>query len=388
MKRLLFSFLLLISVVISFAQTTDSVKVFRIGIFANLFLDSAFSGTTYKYKDQMPKNLLPGLDFASGALMAADSLITDQKVEVYVYDLRSFEQSIASLRSKNTFDSLDLMIGAVAGTEYKTMADIAQQKHIPFISGTYPNDGGVTNNPYTVLINSTLPMHCDAIFNYIMRSNPTANILFVRKPGQMEDKLASYFNKQNETTSGNQLLKWKTVSLTDALTADDLISYLDSTKTNLILCASIDETFGLNLATAANNLIADYDIQLMGMPTWDAIKDFSKPEFKDLPVYYSAAFYNTGSVRSNNFTKQFTELSNGRPSDLAYRGYELTYYFVNLLLKYNKNLIQNLNDKSFRTFTDFEFKPIINTSTGKTDYFENKKIYILKKSKGMISRMN
>jgi ABC-type branched-subunit amino acid transport system substrate-binding protein len=364
------------------------LKFTELVFFANLFLDSAFTGTIYKYKDQMPKNLLPGLDFVNGALMAADSLITNQQVQLYFYDLRSSQQSISSLKSQNIFDSLDLMIGAVAGSEYKIMADIAQQKHIPFISGTYPNDGGVTNNPYTVLINSTLPMHCEAIFNYIMRSNPTANILYVRKPGQTEDRLASYFNKQNKTTSGNQLLKWKTVSFTDSMTADDLLTYLDSSKTNLILCASIDEKFGLNLATVANNLIADYDIQLMGMPTWDAMKDLSKPEFKELSVYYSTAFYNTGSPRINNFTKQFNELSNGRPSDLAYRGYELTYYFINLLLKYNKNLMQNLNDKSFRTFTDFEFKPIINTSTGKTDYFENKKIYILKKSKGMISRMN
>ena len=96
-------------------------------------------------------------------------------------------------------------------SEYFCFNFIAQQKHIPFISGTYPNDGGVTNNPYTVLINSTLPIHCEAVFNYIMRSNPTANILYVRKPGQMEDRLASYFNKQNKTTSGDQLLKWKTI---------------------------------------------------------------------------------------------------------------------------------------------------------------------------------
>jgi len=73
---------------------------------------------------------------------------------------------------------------------------------------------------------------------------------------------------------------------------------------------------------------------------------------------------------------------------LAYKGYELSWHFINLLLKYDNNVMQNLNDKSFRLFTEYDFRPIRNSTTGKPDYFENRRIYILKRSGGLVSRMN
>ncbi|MBK8086706.1 MAG: hypothetical protein IPK31_01255 [Chitinophagaceae bacterium] len=388
MKKLLFAFVLSLSVLLSFAQTPDTVKVYRIGIFASLYLDSSFTGSSYKFTNQMPKHILPGLDFVQGALMAVDSLHTDKKVEVTVYDLRSAEQSLFNLTSQNKFDSLDLIIAAVSGNEYRQMADIALQKNIPFVSATYPNDGGVTNNPFTIIVNSTLPVHCEAIYNFVMRNNPTANILYVRKKGIQEDRLAGYFNGFNKSTNGGQLLKWKNVLLTDSFTVADLRTSLDSEKVNLIICGSLDESFGLRLATTANGLRKTYPFQIAGMPTWEGIKDLSKPEFNEVIIYHSSTFFNTGTVKWGYFTKTFTESTNGRPSDLAYKGYELSWHFINLLLKYDDNLMQNLNDRSFRIFTEYDFKPIRNSTSGKPDYFENKRIYILKRSSGLISRMN
>ncbi len=45
----------------------------------------------------------------------------------------------------------------------------------------------------------------------------------------------------------------------------------------------------------------------MGMPTWDAIKDFNKPEFKGLEIIYATPFYHTkmdkiSQAISNHFT--------------------------------------------------------------------------------------
>lgn len=388
MKKLLFAFVFSLSALLSIAQSADTVKVYRIGLFAGLFLDSSFAGTSYRFSNQMPKHILSGLDFVQGALMAVDSLVTDKKVDVFVYDLRSADQSISKLRSKNTFDSLDLLIGAVTGSEYRQMADIALQKNIPFVSATFPNDGGVTNNPFTIIVNSTLPVHCEAIYNFIMRNNPTANIIYVRKKGQQEDRLAGYFNGFNRNANGSQLLKWKNLLLTDSFTVADLKTNLDSEKVNLVICGSLDENFGLRLATTANSLRKTYQLQVAGMPTWEGIKDLSRPEFNDLTIFHSSTFFNTGTLKYTYFTKTFTDVTFGRPSDLAYKGYELSWHFINLLLKHDDNMMQNLNDKSFRLFTEYDFRPIYNSTTGKPDYFENKRVYILKRSSGLISRMN
>jgi hypothetical protein len=387
LRKLVVAVLLLAASYSSFSQT-DTGKIYKVGIFANLFLDSSFNGSQYKYSNQMPRYLLPGLDFVQGVLLGIDSLKSTQKIEIKIFDLRSASQNISKLKSQNGFDSLDLMIAAASGTEYRQIADIAAQKNIPFVSATYPNDGGVTNNSFTVIVNPTLPVHCQALYNFIMRSNPTANIIYVRKKGPVEERLAGYFDQYNKGTSGNQLLKWKSILLTDSFEIDEIKTNLDTGKTNLIICGSLDERFGLKVATAANSLLGSYEMEVIGMPTWDAIKDFTKTEFQELPIYYSTAFYNTGTVKWNSFTKTFSSVTNGRPSDIAYKGYEISWCFIQLLLKHKQALMQNLNDKSYRLFTDYDFKPVINTTTGKPDYFENKKIYILKRSSGTVSRMN
>lgn len=373
---------------VTIAQTSDTIKIYRIGIFANLFLDSSFTEAKYKYDNQMPRHILPGLDFAEGAMMAFDSIKNGNRFQVYVYDLRSVSQNITALKKQNQFDSLDLMIGSVAGMEYKQLSDIAFQKNIPFVSATYPNDGGVINNPYTIVVNSTLAVHCEAIYNFVLRNYATANILYLRKKGLQEDRLASYFENFNKTSSGGQLLDWKMIAVSDSVPASFYSQSLDSDRVNIIIAGSLDERFGTQVLNNAYKYNKKYQLQMIGMPTWETLKDIGKPEWKDFAIYYSSTFHNNHSYKWTSFTKTFADKTNGRASDLAFRGFDLSYMFSQLLLKHGKQLTQNLNDKSFRWFLDYDFKPILNKSSGKPDYFENKRIYILKKSNGLISRMN
>lgn len=336
----------------------------------------------------MPRHLLPGLDFAEGALMAYDSLMVDEKIEVQLYDVRTASQSVSVLKSKNSFDSLDLIIGSVAGTDYRQLTDIAFQKNIPFISATFPNDGGVTNNPYTIIMNSTLPVHCEAIYSFVLSTYPTDNIIYLRKKGQQEDRLATYFNTANKTASGGSLLKWKKANAADSIKITDIVPMLDSNSNNIIICGSLDERFGLQLINIAKKLPKKYTLQLIGMPTWETMKDISNTDLKELNIFYSTTFYNNNGMFATNFNKTFAGKTFGRPSDVAYKGFETAWYFTNLLLKHKTALLQNLNDKSFKVFTDFDFKPVMNKTSGKPDYIENKRIYILKRSNGVISRMN
>lgn len=365
------------------SQVTDSSKTWHIGIFASLYFDSSFEGSQYKFDKQMPKHLLPGLDFVEGALMALDSLGNKAKIKVRLFDLRSASQSITKLKTQNSFDSLDLMIGAIAGVEYRQLAEIAFQKNIPLVSATFPNDGGVTNNPYTIIINSTLPVHCQSIYNYVLRNFATANIIYLRKKGQQEDRLASYFENFNKGTAGSTLLKWKTIN-TDSVSLKTFQSSLDSERVNVIIAGSLDERFATQLINSSLVANKNYDLQLIGMPTWETI---NKPEWKDVSLIYSTTFYNTGFGKWASFTKSFTEKTNGRPSDLAFRGFDLTYVFTQLLLKHGTELNKKLNDKSFKWFLDYDFMPVLNKDSGKPDYYENKRIYIMKRMNGQVSKL-
>jgi hypothetical protein len=386
MKKQLLLALLFVSG-FAFSQNVDSAKVYRIGIFSNLYFDSSFAAKNYKFGKQMPRHLLSGLDFTEGALMAFDSISTNKAIRVFVFDIRSVDQSILQLKNKKTFDSLDLMIGSVTGADYRQLADIAFQKNIPFVSATFPNDGGITNNPYTIIANSTLGVHCEGLYNFVLRNFSTANIVYLRKKGQQEDRLNSYFDASNKNSSGTALLKWKVI-MDDSLNSYSLAAALDSERVNILIAGSLDERFAVQLMNTTIPLTKKYNVHIVGMPTWETLKELSKPEWKALPIYYSTTFFNNGSSKWNHFSKTFTETTNGRPSDLAFKAYDLTYIFVNLLLKHGSQTPNNLSDKSFRWFMEYDFKPVFNKVNGKPDYFENKQVYILKRLNGLVSRMH
>ena len=47
-------------------DTLPTLKTYRVGIFASLYLDSVFSETgNFKYREGIPKFIVPGVDFVS-----------------------------------------------------------------------------------------------------------------------------------------------------------------------------------------------------------------------------------------------------------------------------------------------------------------------------------
>jgi hypothetical protein len=74
---------------------------------------------------------------------------------------------------------------------------------------------------------------------------------------------------------------------------------------------------------------------------------------------------------------------------MTFKGYQATYHFVSLLLRYDTAVLKNLNDSATRSMTDFDFRPVFwSSSNSIPDYHENKRIYILRQEKGQISLLN
>ena len=90
------------------------LKTYKVGIFAALYLDSVFTGNSYRYSRNFPRFILQGLDFVQGAQIALDSLhISNGNINATVYDSKSTTQNIDSLIHNKKIDSLDLIIGSV-----------------------------------------------------------------------------------------------------------------------------------------------------------------------------------------------------------------------------------------------------------------------------------
>lgn len=383
------SFLLLPGLLLgihAFSQSITS-KPIKIAIFAPVYIDAAFTDTTYILgKRSLPKQVVSGLDFYNGITLAIDSLQSEKAlIEVYFYDTKSMTEPLEQIVEDSTLRNVSLIIGSLnSRNDVKLLADFSLANKITFISSTYPNDGGASENPFFAMVNPTLNTHIEAIYKYLQRNYPLEQITVLRKKGATEDMIQTKLAELNKKTLGVPL-QLNIISLNDDFTSKDVTTNLDSTKKNIVLCATLNEAFGLRLI----NVLTDsktYKTTIIGMPTWDGFKIMGK----ETEVIYSTPYYFSNSEKlMQSIANKYKSKYAGRPSDMVFKGYESMFHFTKLLLKHPYNLINNLSDKEAKLFNDFDFQPVKSIKAGSaTSYLENKKLYFIRKLDGQIKSVN
>ena len=77
----------------------------------------------------------------------------------------------------------------------------------------------------------------------------------------------------------------------------------------------------------------------------------------------------------------------GKPTDMSFKGFECAYLFTKLLLLYPTDMMSHLNDKTYKVFCDYNFRPVnLKKENAFPDYFENKHEYFIKIMNGSISK--
>jgi hypothetical protein len=375
------------------AQTPDSNR-YHIAVFLPLYLDSAFDASgNYRFDQNFPKYLNPGLEFYEGMELAMDSLQKrGARVDITVYDTRNGSKSIKQMLEEPAFAKMELMIGHVTPDELRLLANASRNQQIPFINVNFPNDGGVTNNPDLVILNTTLRAHCEAIYKFIQRNWATSNILYLRKAGIQEDRLRNDFAEIEKNTASVPL-HMKYINIDNGVDLAQLVPLMDSNAKTVVLVGSLDENFGKAVCAKLAPVCKTYPIKMIGMPTWDAVNDFGSPAYTDLEIYYTTPFYMNPadslvlSIQQNYKARFFS-----RPSDMVYRGYETILHFGQLLESHMGMLDGTIGERKFKVFNDFDIQPVFSNrdSTGQTghaitlQYLENKKVYYIKKVNGNV----
>jgi hypothetical protein len=126
------------------------------------------------------------------------------------------------------------------------------------------------------------------------------------------------------------------------------------------------------------------------MPTWDGIKEFSKTEYRGADIIFCTPFY---SPRTDSLSQAietfFGNQLYARPSDMVLRGYEATWRFTKLLLRYKKEVNLHLGSKEFALFREMDIQPtLFAAQPGVIQYYENKKLYYLKWQDGFLKLAN
>ena len=355
----------------NYAQTTSNTQEHKtIIVFIPLEIDAAFNGTDYILgNNNLPKTMLPGLDFYNGILMAVDSLKKSSTAfDIRIIDTKQKNNSLATLLTDSSLQKLTLIISAVTNkADTKLIADFALAQQTPMVSAVFPNDAGVTNNPFFTILNPTLKTQCEAIYNYIQTNFSKNTILYLKKKGATEDYIQNIIVDNNSKTSKSFL----NIEVADSISFADIVPYLDSTKQNILLCGSLKESFGTALVKMLNENPA-YKTTIIGMPTWDGEKSLNVP---NVEIIYASPYYFNGNEKLlKQLTSAYKKKYLGRPSDQFFKGYETMLYFTTSLLS-----------KTSPAFNTFKISPVNNAENkSQVDYQENKNLYFFRKQNGQI----
>ncbi|SDD55359.1 type 1 periplasmic-binding domain-containing protein [Niabella drilacis] len=384
MKKLsLFVFLAICST--AAAQVTTGQR-HKMAIFTPLYLDNAFGADgSYTYSGKsFPKASIPGLEFYHGASMAIDSLVKlNIPLDVYIYDSKSAKQSLESQVNKAAADGVEWIIANCAINELDRLSKLAASKKMVLINAMVPNDGNVRNNPYFVVINSTLPTQGEQIYAYLKKNYPGQQVIYLTRKGSSETYLRSVFETLNKVDRSTAM-HIKFTEVKDSLSAAQIAANLFKDRSSLFVIGSLDNGFADKLLDQLSRLSKTYpQITVMGMPTWDNL-NFSK--YKGLDLVYSTPFYSSQlDITSRNIISYYNSKMYARPSDLVFRAYDLTYHFGRLLNQYGNDIAAALASKEYRVFYDYDIQPV--SKTTKIDYYENKKLYFLEYSNGVFKRV-
>ena len=360
-------------------------KNIRVGLFTSLYLDSAFDQSgQYKLQSSFPRMAISGLEFYEGAVMAIDSINhLVPKVSMEVFDIQSKTGSIAYLLNNKKIDSLDIIIAQTGGSDYLELAQIAKEKNIPMVSATYPNDGGIRESPMVFIANPKINSHIQVIHNQLFKKWPDANVIWFKRIGSADDKIESQFRELNAASVYRN--KFKTAALKYEFKMEDLVPFMDTTKTNVLIAGSLDDNFALQFA----RVIADYPkkgiIQVIGMPGWDGMKEIQGKNYAGMPIYFTTSFnIPPGHQWAAKVDEKVKSITGVKPSISLLKGFELTYYFANVLSKYGEIRIDTPEAKPFKVLNDFDFRPVKWSPMSKVpDYYENKRIYFIRRLNGV-----
>jgi hypothetical protein len=388
LKIWLFSFALFIGFIPNAFSQENTYELHppkpRITLLIPLYLDSAFEQGKYRFGNSMPGFIANSLDFYNGAKIAANELnASGIEAEIRVIDTKAPDYWEQFFRDTATEGTGIVISAAQSAAELKAIAEKLRPLGIPLIS-LLPSDAGIGGYPEMMIANSTLKTHCEQVFRFLQRHHSIDNLILLTPNGTAEGRLKTYFTDENKSTPSIPL-KWKERVFTDSMKTETLAMLLDSNQMNVVILPTLNANHAQRLVKMLSSLSPKYRTAVFGMPTWETIP-FSKSEFKGVDVWYGTPFISTSgnAELTEDFTKRFKELTNARPGDMGYRGYEITLRYLKTFLAFKTDFLSHINDRQFRMFNDFDFKPVSLRDNGQTDYLENKKVYMVKKTDGAI----
>lgn len=355
--------------------------VYKVAFVMPFFLDLNDTLLTKLKIDEEERVLsksIVSIQFYQGCLMALDSLRkSGKKFEVSFYDTGKDSTRIDEMMKDGSFADLDLIIGPFYLSSFMRMADFAQKNSIHIVSPVPQNNRILLGNSYVSKVATSRNIIFKNLGRYVANLYRTENVIMVDKLFRANPLLLAFKNeflntleKSGDTSSIKNLKKvnWNSGKI------DEIKGLLQDSGINVIIVPSDDQVYVTELLANLNSIHEDYHIRVVGEDRWLRYTNIDFSYYDNLNVMIPT----DGFIDySNPFTKSFIRRFHRRfevfPERFAFQGFDITYYYLNMLWNNGTRIERAMMRELDRLFY-FKFHYF---KTGMESGYENSSTFLL-----------
>ncbi len=401
---------------------------YKIALMVPLYVEETDSLDRSQFLNSSHKQFLPFrfIQFYEGALLAVDSLKNQgMNVDLYVYDVDKNLTKTARVLQNSELRSMDLIIGPFYNNSFNQVALFAGTFNIPIVNPLSYREEVTYNYNSVIKVKPDISFQAPMIEPFINNFAPNSKVFLISQtsytdadkvidvqntaistiPQQIKMSNQDLFDLSFQVAQRDTLFDITTTpppfiyegttiypeiietALTDSTlisnnlirinySSDSLHPFLDNAsplRNNLVLLYGTKKSFILDVLNRLNESRDTFDIQLVGMPTWERISNLSNQKMNNLNLSYFSSRHINYDTTTQKFIQKFRNNYFIEPNEYAFSGYDMTYYFLDMLFNLGDDFtkcIENYPKKMLQS--NFSFSRV-----GDSNNFVNDSWYML-----------
>lgn len=333
-------------------------------------------------KIQLNEDAVASLDFYQGVIESLNASKEAVKINLHVYDCYSSDSVTAEILKNPELRKLDVIIGPISTSNAKLVASFCKKNQILNIQPFTPSKSMAQNNPYHIKLVPTIHVHVDNMFQSILDSFPSANIIIYSPDNEIATITAQRFDSLFRDYNNNATEKFTVTMLnTKDMMVDGkktrVSDVVSSTRRNVWIITSFDDIFVNESLRLLFDKKDKADIVVYGMPTWLDGDIMRLDYINDYRTRISGAFYaDTAKGKGLDFIDAYKHHYAMEPNEKAYLGYDVMGFTSRCLGTYGKDFPLQITTQRYTGLAYIFDVMREENADGSVNYYENRHVNV------------
>lgn len=319
------------------------------------------------------------IEFYQGFRTAVDSMTKKGlNIKLSVFDTANDTSKVKEILKDSSLLQADMIVGPLFFDEFMLVADFAKKHNIHIVSPVKQSNKILLGNNQVSKVASSDPVLLRFIGEYMFDSLKNKNLILVYPNHVKEQRnvelIKNSFLKQLSRSKDSSFVRPPKEVKWDEKRFTELKLALDSSKQNVLIVPTEDQAVVTRMISMLSSM-DDTSISIYGLEKWERFDNIDVDYLQKLNVHlFLPDYLSYQSKEIQAFEKTYLGLYNSIPDRFAFLGFDVAWYYTNLLSQYGLNFEMAFEKYKYEALAHkFDF-----FKTGFESGFENHSVYVIR----------